>query len=151
MQRVILAMACFFISLLVSMTLLVRLVYRYNAPIMRTGRKRKKDVRGAFTAKISRQEKVENGDYYIVEYVWQAGKRQRAYACRVLSKPPEEIRLKSDWLGRLTVVDGPVNRMDNRADPFIAYAKNPFPKAGYLLVLVPIAAAVLCCVYLGIL
>lgn len=148
MPKAMLAALIFVLVSVASMTLLVRLVYRYNAPAMRLNKK-KKNTKGAFTATKNRQEKIKNGDYYIVEYVWTQKGKQKDYACRVLGKPPEEIKLKYDWLGRLIVVEGPVDRMDNKADPYIAYQKNPFPKAGYLLIAVPIIAAIVCFRYIA--
>lgn len=131
----------FLFASLLSITCLVRLTYRYNAPVMRVEKKRRSE-KNSFIAVKSRQELV-NGDYYIVDYVWNEGKRKRDYACRCLGVPPDEIRLKRISFGRLVVVNGPVDRMDNNADPYIAGRKNKFPIVAYVLVAVPPAVAVL--------
>lgn len=131
----------FLIMSVLSVTLLVRLTYRYNAPVMRVEKKRRSEKR-SFVAVKSRQEQID-GDYYIVDYVWNEGKRQKDYACRCLGVPPDEIRLKYISFGRLVVVNGSVDRMDNEADPYIAGMQNKFPVAAYALVLVPPVSAFL--------
>ena len=64
----------FLIMSVLSVTLLVRLTYRYNAPVMRVEKKRRSEKR-SFVAVKSRQEQID-GDYYIVDYVWNEGKWQ---------------------------------------------------------------------------
>ena len=118
------------------MALLIRIVYRYNAPIMLAEYKRKKPRR-VFTAKKRLQQQV-NNDYYIVDYVWSEGRRQKDYACRCLGVPPDVIQLGYVSFGRLVVVDGPVNRMDNDSDPYISGDKSKFPWQAYSLVILPI-------------
>lgn len=141
MLDIILVILIFLIASIGSITLLVRLTYRYNAPIMKIWKRRPSDKR-SFVATKNRQELV-NDDYYIVEYVWTEGKKTKDYACRCLGVPPMEIRLKYGSFGRLIVVDGPVDRMDNNADPYISGQTSRFPWQAYFLVLVPPVSAVI--------
>ena len=65
MLDMILVILIFLIASIGSITLLVRLTYRYNAPIMKIWKRRPSDKR-SFVATKNRQELI-NDDYYVVE------------------------------------------------------------------------------------